>query len=246
MDSAPGFVDGIARAIEHGGVDLRAWGLAWARAAPSVVLIPAFGLRGAPGPMRAALGLALVASVAPAVAPTATAGPWLVSLVVEVFRGLPVAISASLGLWVAAMVGGLADDLRGSSSLVALPGADAPTSPLGALLGLLAAVVFLAGGGPGRVAAALARPVVISGTVLERLALDVAAGVGVAVAVAAPIVVAAIVLEVASALIARAAGPVQLTAVLGPLRSILLLAVVAVLAERIAAATARLVATAPS
>ena len=84
---APGFVDTMVAALEAGGLDLRAWGLAWARFAPTIAIVPAFGLRAVPAPARIALGLALAASIAPAVAPAANpAHPWPLQLLIESAR----------------------------------------------------------------------------------------------------------------------------------------------------------------
>ena len=48
-EMAPGLVSSLARALEAGGIDLAAWGLAWARVSPTVTLLPAFGLSALPG-----------------------------------------------------------------------------------------------------------------------------------------------------------------------------------------------------
>jgi hypothetical protein len=58
--------------------------------------------------------------------------------------------------------------------------------------------------------------------------------VQIAVAVAAPLLAASIVVEVAGALVARAASPAHLHALLAPARSLLLLSATALLLDRIA------------
>ena len=60
------------------------------------------------------------------------------------------------------------------------------------------------------------------------------AGIGLAVAIGAPLLAAAVVLEIAFALIARAASPAQIHALLAPLRALGLLAIVAIVLERLA------------
>jgi len=60
-----------------------------------------------------------------------------------------------------------------------------------------------------------------------------AGSVDLAFAIAAPLVVASVVLETASALIARAATPAFIGPVLAPLKSIALLAILALVLERI-------------
>jgi flagellar biosynthesis protein FliR len=97
--TAPGLLDSIARLLAADGVDLAAWGLAWARVAPTVAIVPAFGLRALPAPVRAAVGLMLALVIAPALRTTAhSGGPFAVLVLVELARGLPVAIAAAVPL----------------------------------------------------------------------------------------------------------------------------------------------------
>jgi hypothetical protein len=67
----------------------------------------------------------------------------------------------------------------------------------------------------------------------------------VAVAVAAPLVGASIVLELANALIARAASPAFILPLLAPIRSVALLAVAALLLDRMLELLAILAASTP-
>src|SRR6188472_1989482 len=83
-------------------LEIARWALAWARLTPLVVIVPAFGLRAVPGPMRVALALSLAIAVAPALHPVMPSGPWAVRLTLEFMQGLPVAITASVALWIAA------------------------------------------------------------------------------------------------------------------------------------------------
>jgi flagellar biosynthesis protein FliR len=229
----PGVVEMLAGALEGAGVDLRAWGLAWARVAPTVTLVPAFGLRALPAPARIALGLALAAGIAPALAPAAEkTTPFVVLMATELAKGLPVALSAAGALWIASMVGGLADNLRGGHESAGLPNVEDGTTPTGALLAMLVAVAFLESGGAERVALALADPGLEFVGPLRRAASNLASGVGVAVAIAAPVVAASIVLEVASSLIARAAHPAFVMPLFAPLRALALLGIVALLLDR--------------
>jgi type III secretory pathway component EscT len=234
----------MVQALEAGGLDLRAWGLAWARVAPTIAIVPAFGLRAVPAPARIALGLALAASIAPAVGPAADpAHPWPLQLAIEAAKGLPVALSAAIALWAATMAGGLIDDLRGAREQASLPNVEPGSTPMGALLAMLAAIVFLETGGPGRVAHALSDRNLSLSDPLSRAAANLVSGIELAIAIAAPIVVVAIVVEVAGALVARAANPAHLGPILAPLRSIAILGVAALLLDRMielvaAAATA--------
>jgi flagellar biosynthetic protein FliR len=226
---------------------IEAMGLAWARVAPTVALVPAFGLRALPASARAVVGLGLAAAIAPAVAamPALGAGgeslPWALRALAEVARGLPVAVAAAVPLWAATMAGGLVDALRGAGDGQGLAVVEDRPSSFGVLLSLLASTIFLGTGGPARIAAALAANAHgaqgATGVVQPALlaaAHDLAAGIGVAVAIGAPLLAAAVVLELAFALVARAASPAQVHALLAPLRAVGMLAITAVVLDRIA------------
>lgn len=225
----------IAEAFGGAEIDVAALGLAWARAMPAVTLVPAFGLRAVPAPARAVMGLALAASIFPALAPIAASPsrPWVILALIEVARGLPVALAAAVPLWAATMAGGVADALRGSQDNPDAPTVEGRPTPLGVLLSLIACVVFLSTGGPARVASALAlRPVSVHPLVA---AVDnLVGGVALAVAVGGPLLGASVVIELAAALIARAASPAQVQALLAPLRALATLVVFGLLLERLA------------
>jgi len=233
MAAAPQPLQVITDLLAMSDQELGRWALGWARFAPTVLLVPAFGLRALPAAVRVVLGLSLAAAVLPSVR-SVPGLPWVWQLVVETTRGLPVAISASVGLWAATMTGGLVDDLRGARHLSALPNVESGATPTGAALSMLAAIGFLETGGPARVAVRLAFLDNASGNPLVDAAVQIASGIEIAVAVAAPIVAAAVVIEVAGALIARAASPAFLQPVLAPLRSVLLLACAALMLDRMA------------
>ena len=234
---ATGLLETLVRYIETEGLDLSAWALAWARVAPLVVLVPAFGLRALPGPVRAALGLMLAVTIAPALRASAHPSALLpVLLVVELGRGLPVALAAAVPLWAATMAGATVDALRGSQDVVSVPTVEGRASGLGVLFSLMAAVLFLASGGPARAVGALALTELDVGGPLARAAADLSAGIGVAVAIAAPLAAASIVVELGFALVARAATPAQVHALLAPVRSVVLLLLAALLFDRIAGA----------
>jgi type III secretory pathway component EscT len=236
--TGPGVLESLARLLEESGVDLAAWGLAWARVAPVLVIVPAFGLRALSAPMRAAVALVLGAIIVPSVRPDivgAGQGPLPILLLTELARGTIVAVAAAVPLWGATMTGGVIDALRGSQDLVMVPTVEGRASPLGVLFSLLAATIFLGTGGPAHVVQELASAPAGLGDGLTRAAADIAAGVGIAVAIAAPLLAASIVLEIAGALVARAASPAQLHALLAPIRSLALLALTALLLNRIAA-----------
>lgn len=206
--------------------------LVWARLAPAVLIVPAFGLRAVIAPVRIALAVALALAAGSGAVPGAVGAPLTaVGLARELFAGLPVALTAAAALWAASMAGGLADTLRGERSSVMLPNLPEGTTPLGTLLGILVAIAFLESGGTiALVRAALAGEPSASALVGAAVALH--GGIGLAIAVAMPLVVVSIVAEVAFALTARAANPAHLMAVLAPARSVVVLGAVALLLDR--------------
>ncbi|HEY4012003.1 MAG TPA: flagellar biosynthetic protein FliR [Polyangiaceae bacterium] len=236
----------LSEALTRLGGDLEALGRAWARVMPSVVLVPAFGLRALPVPARTVMGLAFAACVLPAVGPLPAGGPlpWPAALLLEVARGLPVAVAAAVPLWAATMAGGLLDALRGSQEMVSAPTVEGRATPLGVPLSLLASAIFLGTGGPARVVAALAQRAP-EGHPIAAAAENVAGGITLAVALGGPLLAASVIVEVASALIARAASPAQVHALLAPIRAIAALAVLGLVFERLASALARVIEASP-
>jgi type III secretory pathway component EscT len=228
------------------GVDLSRVGLAWARATPAVVIVPAFGLRALPAAARGALALGLAVVIYPAVHAAGPAGvPLPLALLGAVVAGLPVALAAAVPLWAATMAGGVADALRGASETRDAPTVEAGATPLGVLFSLLASGLFFATGGPARIAGALARSSDTSHLAL-RASEEIAQGVTIAVALGAPLLAAAVVVEVAGALIARAATPAQLHLTLAPLRALTLLGVLALVLAKVGEALAGIIAHAPA
>jgi flagellar biosynthesis protein FliR len=221
--------------------ELASIGLAWARFAPTLAIVPAFGLKALPTPARGILGLALAAGIYPALVPIAiesTATPWFILALEQMALGLPVALAAAIPLWAATMAGGLVDSLRGAQDgggLAVVEGGRA--SPLAVLLSLLASIVFLSTGGPARVAASLATTT-LSEHPLLAASHALTAGIGLAIAIGAPLLAAAVILEIAFALVARAASPAQVHALLAPLRALGLLAIVAIVLDRLAGVVA--------
>ena len=230
--------------------DLEAVGLAWARVSPTLALVPAFGLRALPASARAVIGLGLAAAIAPAVVAGGAGDPtlpWVVRALAEIVIGLPVAVAAAVPLWAATMAGGLVDALRGSGEGAGLAVVEDRPSSFGVLLSLLASTIFLSTGGPARVATALATAHAARGGSSPMLAAahDLVAGIGIAVAVGGPLLAAAVVLEIAFALVARSASPAQVHALMAPLRAVGLLAIAAVVLDRLATLLALGVRAAP-
>jgi type III secretory pathway component EscT len=228
----------VAEALERSGIDLGGLGLAWARVMPAVTLVPAFGLSALPASARTVMGLAFAASIFPALAPLAAGDrPWVLLALGEVAHGLPVAIAAAVPLWAATMAGGVADALRGSQETPSVPTVEGRATPLGVPMSLLASAIFLAGGGPARVVKALALHPLQDHPFLAAAG-DLVGGIGLAVAIGGPLLAASVVIEVAAALVARAASPAQIHALLAPLRALGTLAVLAIVLERLAGALA--------
>jgi type III secretory pathway component EscT len=142
------------------------------------------------------------------------------------------------------MAGGVADALRGAQETTSLPTVEGRVTPLGGLMSLLAAAIFLTTGGPARVAIALALHPVGPHPVLAA-ADDLVGGITLAVALGGPILAAAIVVEIAAALVARATSPAQVHALLAPMRALGALAVLAVVLDRLALALARAIESTP-
>ncbi len=218
--------------------------LAWARLVPTVLLVPAFGLRAMAMPVRFALGFMLALAAVPA-EPVATGSTaWLV----ELARGLPVAVAAATALWTMTMIGAVFDDLRGRLDACTLGPSGAESGPFGSLLALLAAIAFLETGGPGRVCRALfpSEPA-LRGELLTRVAANLASGIGVAVAVAAPVLVASALLEASMALWSRAGGGAGASVpfLASPLRVLALLVFIVLIFEQVAEVVVRHVAAVP-
>jgi type III secretory pathway component EscT len=219
-----GLLQAVVTLLEAQGVDLTAWALGWARVLPLVTLLPAFGARLLPPVGRVVLGLALGSLLAPALpaAATLTGNAWPLQLLLEALRGLPIALGASALLWAASMAGGLGDELR-SSQVARISMLEPDTPALGVLFGLFAAIGFLSLGG---VTTALEHLLVAPGDLghwtLSAVS-DLVGSVEIALALAAPLLGLVIVVEVAGALIARAASPAHIQALLAPLRAFAIL-----------------------
>jgi len=227
-----GLIAALVAELERSGLDLRALGLGWARVAPVVAIVPAFGLRALPTVVRAFMGLCLAACIAPAIRADATQLPWAWAIVVAFLHGLPVAIAAAVPLWAATMIGGAVDAVRGASDTVAMPVIEGKPTLFGVPLALLASTIFLTTGGPARVVQALASPSLSPDLSLLRVAWNLSAGIQIAISVAAPVLAASIVVESSTALLARSAAPAQIQSLVAPLRSFGILAVAAFALDR--------------
>lgn len=226
--------DTLVELLASLGFDVRRALLGLARAAPLVLLVPAFGLRALPVAVRLAFGLALGLAAFSAESPAGRGGPYVVQLVAQLVQGLPVAITTAGGLWIASMAGGLVDDLRAAHERSSLPHVETE-APTGALFAMLAGLGFLVSGGPVQALRAMAldaRDVVSSAV---HVADALRSGIGLAVAIAAPLIVVAVVSELAMALVSRVAAPASLQSLVQPVRSLVLLGALAIFLDRVAA-----------
>jgi type III secretory pathway component EscT len=235
-ESSIALTEEVARALAAQGVDLARLGAAWARALPLVTIVPAFGLRALPATGRAVIGLALACAIVPGVAASDAGAAGLLAGLV---RGTSVAIATAVPLWAATMAGGVVDAARGAGDLASAPVVEGRPTPLGVPMAILASAIFLAGGGASRAVASLVARGAGAGHPLVAAASDLASGVALAVAIAGPVLAASIVIELAAALVARAASPAQVHALLAPLRAIAVLVILAVSLDRMADAMAR-------
>jgi type III secretory pathway component EscT len=232
--NSPEWVLLVLAELGRAGIDPRAWLLGAARCLPSVILVPAFGLRALPLPAQLLFAFVLAGAALPGIAGNAVADlPWLYALVAEAARGLPLALSAAATVWGASMAGNLVDELRGGAQPAEFPGVDSPSGPLGILLSLAASVAFLELGGPARLAEALAAAPPLASATFGSVARSLVAGVQLAVLIAAPLLVVALFIEVFRAVLSRATNAALWAALFAPLRALSLLAILALLLDRL-------------
>jgi type III secretory pathway component EscT len=207
-----------------------------ARVAPLTLLVPWLALRSTPVLLRSALLLALTAAMMPIALATTPALPdpdpisFAALAAREAAIGTVFAIVTAIPLHALDMAGRLIDAMRGAAqSEIATPSGDG-SSPLGALHGMLGAVLFLALGGHRLVIAALGEGMVtvppgsaIAAPELAELALGAArivvAALALAVSFAAPAAVSLVVVEVGLGLAGRAAPQIPMHFAGMPLRA---------------------------
>ena len=228
-----GVFDEVVRALALEGTG---FGLArgFARLLPTALLVPAFGLRGLPVTVRGSMALCLAFAISPALSGAApeVGGP-VVTLVVDLLRGLPLALASAVPMWAASMAGGLFDELRGARLEARLPAVADAESPSATLLTLLSGVFFFATGGPASIARALVRAEVGHDLLVHTVG-TLAAGMTLALVVGGPLVAAGVTVAAAQAVLARSPFA-ALRGALPSLRAVTLLAFFAVALERVAA-----------
>lgn len=192
-------------------VEVTPWARAFARVLPTATLVPALAIRGAPGPLRGAIAIALAAPIAAsfAVVPGASLA---LTLVADAIAGIPLAIAIATPLWMATHVGAIADLMRGTpeANVAPPPAAEGARGPLGTLAALLAASAWIASGGVVRALLLLRRgePSGVRAYALAARAL--ADGLRLSLALSAGVLVAAVALETAIVAIGRAAAPISI------------------------------------
>ncbi|MBI2391090.1 MAG: flagellar biosynthetic protein FliR [Deltaproteobacteria bacterium] len=206
-----------SRMLTEGGLDALVvegapWARAFARVTPTAALVPALAIRGAPAALRGAIAVALAAPIAGAFSWSPADGPLIGALLGDLFGGVPLAIAIATPLWMAAHVGALADQLRGTpeATIAPPPAAEGARGPLAMLASLLAASAWIGGGGTVRALLLLkqvsAAPADVAPWALAVRAL--ADGLRVSIALGAGVLVAAVALEAALLSIGRAAAPI--------------------------------------
>jgi type III secretory pathway component EscT len=235
VENAPDWIAPILVELGRSGVDPERWLRATLRLIPSVILVPAFGLRALPFPARVLFAFVLSGATLPAVAASLPPidRPWLYLALEEILRGLPVAVSAAAAIWGATMAGNLMDELRGGPAPSDFPLTDSPAGPLGILLSLSASIAFLEFGGPAQLAQTLVSAPPLTAGVLAEVVHSLIAGVRLAVLIAAPILVVLLFLEVFHALLTRATRSGLWLSLFAPLRALSVLAIVALLLDRL-------------
>jgi flagellar biosynthesis protein FliR len=232
---AQSWLSALLAEFARSGVDAGAWLLGAARVVPSVVLIPAFGLRALPFMAQVLFAFVLAASIAPAFSPLAVGGDgWLWVLSGEMLKGLPIAVSSAATLWAATMAGNLIDELgAGALATQAFATSESAAGPFGSLLSLAAAAAFLELGGPARLTFALSEPVEFTLQGLRAVVANLVGGVQIAVLLGAPFLVLTLFVLVFHGLVSRATNAALWSSLLGPLRALLLLGALGLLLDRL-------------
>ncbi len=205
--------------------------LALARALPMVCLIPAFGGRALPLPLRTAVGFVLAALCLPMVAaqlPDGITAAFAPLVARETLVGLGMGFVCSCWFAAAAAAGAVSEARVAADG----PGASTGARPFTAVLSVFAIVVFLEVGGLHHVALGLGRsyeaiPVSASAGAAAPPALLAAALIAsaklfeAALLICAPVVVAALLVDLALGLCARAVPRLASDTVIGPSRFLL-------------------------
>lgn len=208
-----------------------------ARTIPIAWSIPAFGGPTLPGQIRLAMGIGLSFLCLPVLAGSHPAGGavlWGLLIAREVMVGVVMGFVVACMFRAAEAAGQFTDVLRGASMAEALsPTGEGRSSPLGALMLLLAAVVFFEIGGLVHVTSALVRsyeaiPLSIherfAGTPRAMAMVAIAASaklIEAAIGLCAPAVVALLLADILLGIVGRAVPQIPLYFVAMPLKALL-------------------------
>lgn len=208
-----------------------------ARTIPIAWSIPVFGGPHLSGQIRVAMGIGLSFLCLPVLASTAPTGgavPWALLLAREVMVGVVIGFVGVCMFRAAEAAGHLTDVLRGASMSEALsPMGEGKSSPLGALMILLAAVVFFEIGGPVHLTAALARSyeaIPLSASVgfagsphaMARVAIAASAKlIESAIGLCAPAIIALLLADMVLGIVGRAVPQIPLYFIGMPLKALL-------------------------
>ena len=208
-----------------------------ARTIPLVWSIPAFGGPSLPGQIRVAMGFGLALVCLPVLAGSPPAGGavlWVLLVAREVMVGCVMGFVGACLFRAAEAAGGFTDVLRGANMAEAIaPASRARSSPLGALMLLLAVVVFFEIGGLAHVTTALGRsyeaiplsaPTRFAGTTHAMAMVAIAASaklIEAAIGLCAPAVVALLLADILLGIVGRTAPQISVTFVGMPLKALL-------------------------
>jgi type III secretory pathway component EscT len=131
------------------------------------------------------------------------------------------------------MAGGAIDTMRGAENAIDAPTVEEGATQLGIFFSLLASAIFLATGGPARVATALLAADFPDHPLIAAVR-DLTQGITAAVAIAAPILAATIVIDLGLSMANRAASPTSAQAITLPARSLGIVVMLALVLERVA------------
>jgi type III secretory pathway component EscT len=123
--------------------------------------------------------------------------------------------------------------MRGAENAIDAPTVEEGSTQLGIFFSLLASSIFLATGGPARVATSLITAEFPDHPLIAA-AHDLTQGISAAVAIAAPILAATILIDVGLSMVNRATSPLSANAITLPARSLGIVVMLALVLERIA------------
>jgi type III secretory pathway component EscT len=230
MNAPPNLVTLESWVFALTGLKLATLLVAWVRALPVVVIVPAFGLPDMPGTLRGALAMVLAMAALPSAA-VVSFEPNVVELGQALLEGITLAVPAAVGIWVATMAGGLFDELSGAPESADGGIFEGKSVQTGTLFGLLAIAAFLAQGGPARLALALSVPKPASAGAWESVSAQIVSGLGLAITIGSPLVIAALMIALGSLFVSKVTPGAAARALIFPVQGLLRLIVLVLFLE---------------